>query len=427
MTTQVAIGAAILGLLVMARRLHVDLVSPAMLFAVVWLAALLGATFPPFGIDDWSTQVWLVMIVAPFLLVVGATIATGRTSVSRQPLALTDVLSTTDERTAWGLLAATIVGGTVFLIEFVVAGGVPLFSGRADELRMQLVFSPLLHLVTRLVPVSVMLALVLVPRARGRALAILLVAVAIGSIVLAMQAARLEVVTVAGIVGIAALLVYRLNRRVVVGIGAFAVVMLIFVSSVFLFRLPQNPSTRFENELLNDVVPSRGPLFAWTVPVQVGVSSGVWVMGRLVITDALASAPGNGLYMLYGYDRFLPARDSSAVAVTVTSPLIAPTYLADPYGDFGLAGAAVFSLLLGVIAGVSYRRAVRRQTLFAILSFAYVTYWVLFGIYVNIWTYYAFWIVDLAILYAGCRIVSRQIDMPSASHLRAAHRDIRES
>ena len=55
---------------------------------------------------------------------------------------------------------------------------------------------------------------------------------------------------------------------------------------------------------------SRGALLAWTAPVQVGLSSGVWVMGRLVLTDALDAAPGAGLYMLHGYDRLLPAKDS---------------------------------------------------------------------------------------------------------------------
>jgi len=402
--------------LILARRRHLDLVSPAVLFALVWLAGLLGATYPPFGIGDWSTVAWLVMVAAPAFLVAGAAVAAGRAPALRQAIGL-DAPTETSERTAWLLLAGTLIGGAVFMFEFAAAGGIPLISGRADELRFQLVANPFLHQVTRLVPVSVVLSLIVVARAHGRARLILIATAAVGASLLAMQAARLEVVTVAAVYGLAALMLYRLDRRVLLGLSALAVLMVAFVSSIFLLRLPQNPSTDFEYAILNDVVPSRGPLLAWTSPIQVGLSSGVWVMGRLVLADALATAPGSGLYILHGYDRFLPAKDSSAVALTVTPPLNAPTYLADPYGDFGLVGAAAFSLALGLIAGGLYRLAVRRKSLFLVLLYAYVAYWILFGLYVNIWTYYAFWIVDIALIWVGCRIVAGRTGL---ARIRAA-------
>ena len=107
--------------------------------------------------------------------------------------------------------------------------------------------------------------------------------------------------------------------------------------------------------------------------------------------------------MLHGYDRLLPAKDGSAVALTVTPPLNAPTYLADPYGDFGLGGAAAFSLALGLIAGGLYRWRFDASRCSSCFFTRTVAYWVLFGLYVNIWTYYAFWIVDIALIWIGCR------------------------
>jgi hypothetical protein len=421
MFIQLALAATLVAVLGLARRWHIDLVSPAVLFATIWLVGLLGATFPPFGIDDWSPNVWLVMVAAPAFVVAGAALAAGSRPVFREPIGFRRIGGAT-ERTAWLLLAGTIIGGAVFVFEFAVVGGIPLISGKADQLRFHLVVNPFLHLLTRLVPVSVVLALILVPRVLGRTRWVLSAVVVLGASLLALQASRLEVVTVVGIYGLTALMVYRLSRRVLMGLSALAIVTLAFASSVFLLRLPQNPTTAFEFAMLDQVVPSRGPLLAWTVPAQIGISSGMWVMGRLVLTDALVAAPGSGLYMLHGYDRFLPAKDSQAVAVTVTSPLIAPTYLADPYGDFGLAGATAFSLGLGLIAGGAYRMAVRRGSLFFVVLYAYVMYWVLFGIYVNIWTYYAFWIVDIVLIWVGCRIINgNRVAVPIEADVRSAN------
>lgn len=387
-------------------RSRYDLAAPAALFALTWSIALIGARLPPFDRPAWDLRTWALVIGPPLLLATSTFLVAGKAAIRRPTLRL-DLDPQTGFRLHAVLMGALVIGASVLVLEFLVAGGVPLLAANGDELRFKLVFNGPLHLITRLVPMTGILAAIAGLRASGWTRRWYLAIFATALVLVAGQGGRLEVVLMIFTLAIVTFMTHKLGPRTWLALAAVGVLTIGFSSWLFYHRTAQHPDTPFERYLYGEVIPARPGIFAWTIPVQIGASSGLYVLNALVSSNALEDSPGSGLYSFHGLDRALPAKDSQLVASQVTGALVAPTFLADIYGDFGLAGASLWCVACGVAYGFLYRRAISNPGLASITIYAYVCFWLVFLIYVNIWTYFVFWAADLLLLWIGASIIAR--------------------
>ena len=210
------------------------------MFALAWLAGLLGQRTRRSGLASWSTIAWLVMLMAPACLVAGAAVASGRTPfIARRSDSMP---SPRQPRGRHGCFssARSSAGRSSCSSSQLLVDPAHLRKGRRTPVPAcsQPVPSPGHALGTG---VGCPVADPSRTGARTSPLSPDRSASAFGATLLAMQAARLEVVTVAVVYGLAAILVYRVNRPRSRGSRCVGRTDGCVVSSVFLLRLPQNP------------------------------------------------------------------------------------------------------------------------------------------------------------------------------------------
>ncbi len=399
----------VIGLLVAGATLVIvvwryDLAAPAAVFGIVWSVAIIGAQYPPFGQPPWDTRMWLLATIPPAALLISAMAVTGPVAIRRPRLGL-KVAPANAVLIQLTLAGAVLLGGAVFVVEFLGVGGIPLLSANTDALRFQLLFSPYVHLGTRLIPTAAILSGVAAVATRGRTRMGYLAIVGVALTLDGATGGRLEVLTIVGTVGIATVVGVRISPRSVITIATVAVLALGFSSWLFFDRAAQHPDEPFGQILYNQVLPSRPAALAWTVPLQIGVSGGLYVLNAMVQTNALSNVPGSGLYSLHGLHSLLPAKDSEAVARDVAGALIAPTFLADLYGDFGLVGSTIACLLFGILYALLYRAAVAKPRLSTLVVYSYACFWLAFFPYVDVWTYFFFWPFDILLLWLGAHLL----------------------
>lgn len=402
-----------IAVVVVARRFKYDLASPAVLFAFFWSLALGVAQLPFFRVPTWTRATWAAVTIPPALLIVGSLFGAGSTAIDRQPVPFR-VEKENANRLVGIVVPLMIVGLIATFYSFKLIGGIPLFSPNIDEVRTLDVVHPFIQLVMRLVPMCVVLCLIAAALGKDRRIILTVIGLG-GTVVLIGHASRLFVVTPAVVV-----LMFVYLTRGVTGKQLFlsttAIVVLLMLTSVLFFeRAGQHRQFEFESYLFQVVETRPGPLAALT-PTQIGLASSLHTFAQLVKSGALERETGPGLYSMHGFDRYFAAKDSAEVGRRVVGALWTGTYLVDVYGDWGLLGACIWSILCGLIYGFVYRRMVGSGTMSSLLLYAYMSFWLIFFIYLNIWTYEVFWAVDMLILWTIAHAVWRPSEVAQEVH-----------
>jgi oligosaccharide repeat unit polymerase len=86
---------------------------------------------------------------------------------------------------------------------------------------------------------------------------------------------------------------------------------------------------------------------------------------------------------------------------------VAPTFLAEFYGDFGYPGVLFGTSLLGMVYGWVYALGERKDTAYRIYARCLFLQMLVFFPYVNLFSQYVTWILDLCFMYTLLRLSSQ--------------------
>jgi hypothetical protein len=147
----------------------------------------------------------------------------------------------------------------------------------------------------------------------------------------------------------------------------------------------------------------RGPLGDSLVYGYYTVTIGFEQFSRMT-SDLPTGGSARGGHMFYFLHRFIPRQGLGEWGNYPGGVVF--TYLADFYADYGIWGILAGSFLLGYAYSFVYKRAVRRSSLYWIYAQALFIYCLTYFPYVNLFSEYAGWFIDLASMAAIMAFIS---------------------
>lgn len=381
-----------------ARGLRYDLLSPAVIFALPWTAALGVAQIPLYPSLDWERETWLLVTLPPLALVLGAVLGAG--DAAFRPRAPRHFVPGEFRLPRGAIALFAFIGVAAWARFYANIGAVPLLSNRVDAIRFS-EFDALTLVGTRFGYVALVFSVFGIAVARRTPDRLLFVAVAgVSAAPLVLSGGRLYFISACAAGLIAGIAVRGLNRRTVVSVGTIGLAFLAFSTSIWFTRIEQQSPNPFKNYLDNYLTESRPAALHWTIPLQVATSGSVITLNDTVERRLYQEYGGRGLYSTKALDRFVPAKDLE-VPVRASSPYgqVTTTFVGPWFADFGLAVTCALSLALGLAYGVVYRLFRARPGSVALLVFyAYSAFWLVFAIYLNYWTLHGVWLGDVPLL-----------------------------
>jgi oligosaccharide repeat unit polymerase len=376
-------------------------VSPLVAFPALWILAAGLAQIHLLGIQGpWSGKVWLVIVAAPVMFLVGGLGV--RALISRVRLISTRAPPGVRDRRPL-LVGLLIVGYAELAHQFASAGAIPLLSGHIDANRVS-VHSGALGLLVDALTVAAIVAITTPPKLFSRAglpdLAIAVVA--LGGFALA---GGRQAIAIAAAGAIARVLYWRnIRLRSAIGFGALGIVLF---SLVFYLRTGQEIGESFTNELYRSVVPRGSVVFVPFIPIHFALAMNLAVLAKVIGYFPHMHPYGHGIYDSGALHSILPTGQLGSITSRLTPPFIVSTAVGPLWADGGFVVVVFGCLLIGAVTTAPYA-AFRRSGRFshAVLAGYFVSI-ALYCLYDDLLTEYKDWVV-VAI---GLWIVGRRAEV----------------
>lgn len=378
------------------RRLNASLLSPLLLFPLVWaLTALLAQVHLLHSQGAWSNVMVAVVLAVPLAFVAGGLIGEGIASIATSTSGARSELRMSERTFRRVLLVLLGIGLLAVAYQFARAGRPPLLSGSIDTARFS-EGGPTI-LLTDLLTVAVIVAMT---RARNpigpeSRFELALSLVALGAF--ALQAGRGNVILPIVVVIIARWLYWGRPSPYLITAGALFAFLAIVAG--FYLRTYQHPMTPFEAELFSEVLPPLPFFLKPLIPVYLILTTNFIALEGVVAHFPTAAPFAHGAFDAAALDRFVSgARHIGDVSGELTPPWVTSTIAGSFWADGGFALLVPGVAAAGAIASGAYLAAARSRSFRWCLVSAYLTFIALFGLYTNLWTQQIDWLIVAPLL-----------------------------
>ncbi|HEU4737256.1 MAG TPA: hypothetical protein VFS48_09565 [Solirubrobacterales bacterium] len=378
------------------RRLNASVLSPLLVFPLVWGLTALLAQFHILNIQSsWSTVMVAVVVAVPLAFLAGGLIGEG---IAQMATALSSARSgmRMPERTFRRALVALVAVGLLEIAhQFALAGTIPLLSGSIDTARFS-EGGPTI-LLTDLLTVAVIVAMT---RARNpfspeSRFELITCIVALGAF--GLQAGRGNVVLPIVVVIIARWLYWGRPSPYLLTTGG--IIAFLAICFGFYLRTYQHPTTPFEAELFGELLPPLPFLVKPLIPLYLALTTNFVALQGVVEHFPTVSPFGHGAYDAVALDRFVSVSKSvSGVSEALTPPWVTSTVAGSFWADGGFAVLVPGVAVTGVLTAGAYAAAVRTRSFRWSLVSAYLLFIALFGLYTNFWTQHIDWLIVAPLL-----------------------------
>lgn len=383
------------------KGLILDFFAPWIIFPTVWLgAALLSGIAITEMQGEWTSEVWIYMILAPlsFALPAFAHFVKERRWPKPGPLQLD-----------WDGKRLIIVLGSLFLLclaalsfEYYQLGTIPLFSPEIELLRFEVMQNGYIHTFAVSFKTVLMVSLVYLmadpgmPRRRRWQLHAIITSSCLALITLGSRGQILIPLAVTVIAYHYLRRSFSLKRIMLLGFCGFSLVSLM---AFFRFYLLFGDSYI---QSLEDVGFPRWSALA--APGYLSFSYNFEVFRKLVDTIPTLADFQLGRFVFYPVYTLLPGPQESLGEfqnylwnVDFRGELTA-TFLGTLYADFGVVGIMLGSMIIGGVALYLYRRLAEARTPVNVLLYSYFTFALIFSTYTYPYSFSFFWEIGLFLL-----------------------------
>ncbi len=378
------------------RRLNASVLSPLLVFPLVWALTALLSQFHLLSIQSsWSTVMVAVVFAVPLAFIAGGLIGEG---IAQMATALSSARSAMlmPERTFRRVLVAMVAVGLLEIAhQFALAGTIPLLSGSIDTARFS-EGGPTI-LLTDLLTVAVIVAMTRArnPFAPESRFELVSCAIALGAF--GLQAGRGNVVLPIVVVIIARWLYWGRPSPYLLTAGAL--VAFLAVCFGFYLRTFQHPTTPFEAELFGEILPPLPFFLKPLIPVYLALTTNFVALQGIVEHFPTVSPFGHGAYDAVALDRFISVSKSvSGLSEALTPPWVTSTVAGSFWADGGFAVLVPGVALTGAITAAAFAAAMRTRSFRWSLVSAYLLFIAIFGLYTNFWTQHIDWLIVAPLL-----------------------------
>lgn len=373
------------------RRLNVSVLSPLLLFPLVWaLTALLAQIHILHAQGPWSTVMVAVVVAVPLAFVAGGLIGEGIAAMATPGSKLRSGIRMPERTFRRALLVLIGVGLLAVAYQFARAGRPPLLSGSIDEARFS-EGGPTI-LLTDLLTIAVIVAMTRArnPFGRESRFELGLSVLALGAF--ALQAGRGNVVLPIVVVIIARWLYWGRPSPYLITAGGLVAFLAIVAG--FYLRTYQHPTTPFEAELFSEVLPPLPFFLKPLIPVYLILTTNFLALEGIVHHFPTAAPFAHGAFDAAALDRFVPsAQHIGDVSGELTPPWVTSTIAGSFWADGGFALLVPGVAAAGALAAGAYGAAARTRSFRWCMVSAYLTFIALFGLYTNLWTQQIDWLI----------------------------------
>jgi len=373
------------------RRLNSSVLSPLLLFPLVWvLTALLAQIHILHVQGPWSTVMVAVVVAVPLAFVAGGLIGEGIASLATVPPRERAAIRVSDGKFRWTMVVLVAIGLLAVAYQFARSGRPPLLSGSIDDARFSQGGPTIL--LTDLLTIAVIVAMTRArnPFGRESRFELGLSLVALGAF--ALQAGRGNVVLPIVVVILARWLYWgRPSTYLLTAGGLLAFLAICFG---FYLRTYQHPWTPFEAELFGEVLPGTPFLLKPLVPLYLALTTNFVALQGIVDHFPTAAPYAHGAYDAVAFDSiFSGARHIGDVSGELTPPWVTSTVAGSLWADGGFPLLIPGVAVTGILACGAYAAAGRTHAFRWALVSAYLTFVALFGLYTNFWTQQVDWLI----------------------------------
>jgi oligosaccharide repeat unit polymerase len=327
-----------------------------------------------------------------------------------------------DRKTLIVAAFALLIGTTVLAHEYHLMGGIPLLSDNPDEMRTRLFplagqFDPqfdklyikLLHPFVEFIKYGVFLAIIVLSqrRAKSRMTVFLSVTIVVlGTLVIGAQAARSFFVTIA-LTGV--VLYHYLRRRIsLVKFGAAFLVLFVFLGFFGSIRMKMSNTGQTYQRARNASGFPEGEIWDGAAFGYMTLTLSFETFSRLTEDLGSMGRPSAG-YLFYSFHRLIPRANIQELAnESYSIDSMTSTFLGEFYADYGYWGALLGPLVLGLGYGWAYSRGGGRNPVYWIYVRAMLIQILFFFPYVNLFSFYNTWFLDLFFMYFLIRYLSKR-------------------
>lgn len=409
--------------LTLQRGQPVDVLHPVRLFGCLWFFCLALASMRLLQISsEWDWLTWRCFVVAPLSFTFGFAI----TGQKERPMELV-FEPMAERRTLKIALLCTLIGAAVLSYEYSLIGAIPILADNVDIVRMELfgaagqgnpafdrVYIKVLHFVVEFIKYGTTLCLVLLFQRRAKHPKVMFAALLVfvfGLVAYVSQGGRLFIFEVA----VTALVLYHVLRK------RFTPAQLVCGALVLLITLGFLGAARVRQ---SELAPAFQKGFAESRFPQGGLGEGL-AFGYATVTTSFevfhrlredletVEPPASGT-LLYAFHRLVPRSNLQEFTFDLYGgEMIVPTFLGEFYTDFGFWGVLLGPLGLGVMYGFAYKQRFETNPAFAPYMQIVFTKSLLMFPYVNIFSQYLTWLIDLSFMY----FIIRLCKQPSSARL----------
>jgi hypothetical protein len=378
------------------RRLNASVLSPLLLFPLVWaLTALLSQFHLIHAQNTWSTVMLAVVIAVPLAFIAGGVIGQGLALTATGLASVRTDLRIAERSFRRLLIALVAIGLLAVAYQFARAGTPPLLSGNIDTARFS-EGGPTI-LLTDLLTVAVIIAMTRARNPFGRESRFELATAIFALGAFSLQAGRGNVVLPIVVVIIARWLYWGRPSPYLLTAGALVAFLAICFG--FYLRVYQHPTTPFEAELFSEVLPPLPFFVKPLIPLYLALTTNFIALAGIVEHFPTVAPFGHGAYDAVALDRFVSiSKNVSDVSGELTPPWVTSTVAGSFWADGGFPVLVPGVALAGTLTAGAYAAAIRTQSFRWSLVAAYLLFVALFSLYTNLWTQQIDWLVVTTLL-----------------------------
>jgi hypothetical protein len=373
------------------RRLNASVLSPLLLFPIVWALIALLAQIHLLNIQGpWSTVMVAVVIAVPLAFIAGGLIGEGIAQMATALSSDRAEMRISERSFRKALVVLVAIGLVAEAYQFARAGTAPLLSGSIDTARFS-EGGPAI-LLTDLLTVAVIAAMTRArnPFGRESRFELAISIVALGAF--ALQGGRGNVVLPIVVVLIARWLYWGRPSAYLLTAGGLAAFLAICFG--FYLRVYQHPTTPFEAELFGEVLPPLPFFLKPLIPLYLALTTNFVALEGIVRQIPTAAPFGNGVYDTVALHSFVSGtKHIGDISGELTPPWVTSTVAGSFWADGGFPVLVPGVAATGALAAGAYAAAARTLSFRWSLVAAYLVFVALFGIYTNFWTQQLDWLV----------------------------------